>query len=71
MSLRAKLAQFCTTNGSATAGDQVFDNSVTPSPAATEGSEGGTTADMTAAGAPTEEVNQDTPSDGGEINSGR
>ena len=58
-----------TFNGSATAGDQVFDNSMTPSPA--EGSEGDATSDMTASGAPTEEVNQNAPVGGGVINSGR
>ena len=57
-----------TFNGSATAGDQVFDNSVTPSPA--EGSEGGTTSDMTS-DASSEDVNQNTPSGGGVINSGK
>lgn len=58
-----------TFNGSPTAADQVFDNSVTPSPA--EGSAGGTTSDMTASGAPTEDVNQNAPSGGGTINADR
>lgn len=58
-----------TFNGSATAGDQVFDNSATPSP--TGGSDGGNAADMTASGAPSEDVSQNAPSGGGVITSGR
>ena len=50
-----------TFNGSATAADQVFDNSVTPSPPE------GAASDMTASGAPTEDVNQNAPSGGGAI----